>query len=224
MFAEYGLLFAVSLMTVGIGLLSSLPITYPIWNGIFGYEVVAGMGIGAAMPLYFMLLYTSIEEKHTAVATGALNMMRTLGGCVGVAVCGALHHSVLREKLPEHLTAREISMVEESALFVAALSPDKQKAVGEVNGLSYRRQFQVLTAFCGANVLVVLVLIAMRWKMGLLGKLPERKEGNEFLKKAEEPVEMGQQVKEQAKGLEPKADIDIKEEPRQAVQNGEVKL
>lgn len=213
--AEYGLLISVSLVTVGTGLLSSLPTDHSIWSGIFGYEVVAGLGLGAAMPTYFILLYTSVEEKHTAVATGALNMMRTLGGCVGIAICSALHHSVLREKLPAHLTSFEISMVEDSAGYIASLSPEKQNAVGEISGQSYQRQFQVLTAFCGLNVLVVGLMTVVRWKRGLLGKMPERKEGNEFMKKAEDPEEAGQTEKDDRRGRGLGDDVDIEEDPRE---------
>jgi hypothetical protein len=70
---EFTLIASVSLVFVGIGLLSSLPTHATLWQGTFGYEVVIGLGLGLASPPYFMLVATSIAPKDMAVGTGALS-------------------------------------------------------------------------------------------------------------------------------------------------------
>jgi len=43
------------------------------------------------------------------------------------------------------------------------------------------RQFQVMLAFTGLNVIVAVILAIVRKRSGLFGLIPERKEGNEYV-------------------------------------------
>lgn len=181
--AEHMLIISAAVVSVGVGLISSLPVDASFWVGTYGYEIIIGLGLGLASPPYYYLLYTSVEEKDAAVGTGALNMVRTLGGAVAVAICTAVHHSVLHSELPAFLTSDEIALIEESNAHARKLPPASQKELGEVFGRSYNRQFQVILAFSCLNVLVAIVLGIVRKQKGIFGKVPERKEENEFMKK-----------------------------------------
>ncbi|KAH6839677.1 putative MFS multidrug transporter [Alternaria rosae] len=144
---EIVLICSIAIVCVGIGLLSSLPTYSHLWPGLYGYEIVTGLALGLASPPYFVLVATSIPEKDIAVGTGALNMVRTLGGCVAVAICSAIH----REHLNTGFTT-----------------------------VSDNRQFQVMLAFTGLNIIVAVILAIVRKRSGLFGLIPERKEGNEY--------------------------------------------
>ncbi|KAF2655372.1 MFS general substrate transporter [Lophiostoma macrostomum CBS 122681] len=181
--AEYVLIATTGIVSVGIGLLSSLPVDASFWSGTYGYEIITGLGLGLASPAYYFLLYTSVDEKDAAVGTGALNMVRTLGGGVAVAICSALHHSTLQSKLSRFLAPEQIKLVEESSAYVAQLPLAAQKKVGEVFGQSYNRQFSVMLAFTCSNFLVAIVLAVVRRRRGIFGLVPVRKEENEFMKK-----------------------------------------
>ena len=43
------------------------------------------------------------------------------------------------------------------------------------------RQFQVMLAFTGLNVVIAVILAMVRKRSGLFGLIPERTEGNEFM-------------------------------------------
>jgi hypothetical protein len=181
--AEHVLIATTGIISIGIGLLSSLPMDASFWPGTYGYEVITGLGLGLASPAYYFLLYTSVEERDAAVGTGALNMVRTLGGGVAIAICSALHHSTLQNKLSRFLTPVQIKLVEESSAYAAQLPSSAQEEVGKAFGQSYNRQFQVMLAFTCLNFLVAILLAVVRKKRGIFGLVPVRKEENEFMKK-----------------------------------------
>jgi hypothetical protein len=180
--AEYILIASTALTSVGIGLLSSLPTDSPFWVGTYGYQIITGIGLGLASPPYYFLLYTSVEERDAAVGTGALNMSRTLGGCVAVAICSALHHSLLRSKLPHLLDPEQISLVEDSSTYVSTLPSGVRSELGQIFGQSYNRQFQVMLGFTCLNFVVAVILGVIRKKNGTFGLVPQRTQDNEFQK------------------------------------------
>ncbi|KAF2034646.1 putative MSF multidrug transporter [Setomelanomma holmii] len=182
---ELILIASATVVCIGVGLLSSLPTHSALWPGTYGYEVITGLGLGLASPPYFMLIATSIEEKHMSVGTGALNMVRTLGGCVAVAICSAIHREYLNKRLPEYLSPAQIIAVQRSSGSIAQLPEAIRDQVGHLFGRSYNRQFQIMLAFAGLNTIVAIILAIVRKKMGLYGVMPERKEANEFTKAAE---------------------------------------
>ena len=184
---EVVLILSAVVVTVGIGLLGSLPTYSHMWPGLYGYEVITGLGLGLASPPYFMLVATSVAEKDISVGTGALNMVRTLGGCVAVAICPALHREFLNDKLPELLSVEQIAAIGDSSGFVAHLPEQLRNRVGNVFGGSYNKQFQVMLAFAGLNLIVTIILAIVRKKLGVFGKIPGRKESNEFMQASDEP-------------------------------------
>lgn len=181
---EYLLLLSTAILSIGIGLLSSLPTESHISHATYGYEIIVGFGIGFAGAPYFPLLYTCVVEKDVAVAIGIMNMLRTLGGAIAVAICSALHHSMLQKRLAGFLDPQQITAVEQSVASIAQLPEEQRAMLGRVFGQSYNRQFQVTLAFSLLNFFVVIALIITRKKQGIFGVIPERKEENEFMKKA----------------------------------------
>lgn len=178
---EFVIVLAIALVFIGTGLLSSLPTYSHIWPGTYPYEVITGLGLGLSAPPYYMLLGTAIAEKEISVGTGALNMFRTLGGCVAVAVCSAVHREHLNGKLPALLSPEQIAATHASGAFIARLPQAQRDSVAAVFGESYNRQFQVMLAFNGLNVIVIAALCILRKKAGVFGKLKERQEDNEFI-------------------------------------------
>ncbi|KAF2708558.1 MFS general substrate transporter [Pleomassaria siparia CBS 279.74] len=205
--AEMTLISATAMICIGVGLLSSLPVDSHFSSATYVYEIIVGLGLGLASPAYFLLLYTAIDQKEISVATGALNMARTLGGCVAIAICSALHHSVLRSKLPQFLTPEQIGLVEKSSTNMAEMPAEVRKEVGEVFGSSYNRQFQVILGFACLNLVVVVALTMVRKRRGIFGVRPVRTEGNEFVKRdqdkdGEARCKERQEVGERGHGIE----------------------
>ncbi|KAF2474588.1 putative MSF multidrug transporter [Lindgomyces ingoldianus] len=181
--AEYILVISAAVVSIGIGLLSSLPTSMAFPIATYGYEIITGFGLGLGSPPYYYLLPITVAEKDISVATGALNMMRTLGGCVAVAICSALNHSSLRQHLPTFLTPEQVSAVEASNTAMQALPRALQLKVAQVFGESFNRQMKVMLAFTCLNVLATIALVIVRKRRGILGAVPVRREENEFMKR-----------------------------------------
>ena len=199
---EIVLVCSTAIVCIGMGLLGSLPTYIHLWPGLYGYEVITGLALGLASPPYFVLVATSIQEKDIAVGTGTLNMVRTLGGCVAIAICSAIHREHLDKGLSGFLSREELSEMQRSTSMVARLPDAVRDRVGVVFGdsckcpfhirgcihkiltssnVSDNKQFQVMIAFTGLNVIVAVILATVRKRSGLFGLPPRREEGNEFM-------------------------------------------
>jgi hypothetical protein len=185
--AEALLLVSVGVAAVAVGLLSSLPFNGgKFWPGTYAYMILVGLGLGMASGPYYFLLYTTVPEKDVAVATGALNMVRTLGGCVAIAICSSIHNSYLGSHLGPFLSPEErIRLLQgksESGRLGALVRPEVRTDVAGVFARSYNRQFYVVTGLCFANVGVVALYMWVRVRKGEFGMAAVKKEENEFFR------------------------------------------
>ncbi|RKK17053.1 hypothetical protein BFJ66_g8612 [Fusarium oxysporum f. sp. cepae] len=78
------------LQVIGVGLLSTLPTGSSVSNSQYGFEVMTGIGFGLMLPSFMILARDWVSEEQYATAMGLVNTFRTLGGCVSIAVCGAI--------------------------------------------------------------------------------------------------------------------------------------
>jgi hypothetical protein len=112
-------------------------------------------------------------------------MVRTLGGCVAVAICSAIHREYLKDQLSVFLPAAQIAAVQKSNGYVAQLPEDMRHRIGGIFGSSYNRQFQVMLAFAGLNFVVTIILTLVRKRMGIFGVMPGQQDAKEFTKTTE---------------------------------------
>ncbi|KAF1358105.1 MFS general substrate transporter [Lizonia empirigonia] len=166
MAAEYVLILSAAIVCVGIGLMGSLPTSSHLWPGIYGYEIIVGLGLGLASPPYFMLLATSIAERHL------------------VAICTAVHREYTADRLKEFLEPGQIAAVQTSSAALAQMPERLKNEVAGIFGASYNRQFLIMLAFTCLNLVVTVLLALVRKRMGVFGMMAERREENEFFQGA----------------------------------------
>lgn len=78
-----------ALLTVGMGLLATMTVnTPPLLTS--AYMVLVGLGIGCIFQMTTTIAQNSVDMKDIGAASATVNLFRTLGGSVGVAVFGAL--------------------------------------------------------------------------------------------------------------------------------------
>lgn len=121
-------------------------------------------------------------------------MVRTLGGCVAVAICSAIHREHLHDRLSSFLSTRQIAAVLKSSSYVAQLPEQTRYRIGNSFGGSYNKQFQIMLAFAGLNVIVTILLAFVRQRMGIFGTMPQRNEANEFTQAAEQKTDAAEEV------------------------------
>ena len=78
-----------SLLTVGLLLLSTMSLTTERWQTII-FMIIMGFGLGIAMPLYTLVVQNAFPANRLGVVTSATTFFRSIGGTVGVAVLGSV--------------------------------------------------------------------------------------------------------------------------------------
>jgi EmrB/QacA subfamily drug resistance transporter len=121
-------------------------------------SVVLGTGLGLCMPTSIVVVQNAVERRDIGAATGALLVLRSMGGAFGSTVAGSLltlrFHQALRSA-GIHLAVNLGSLSRGRAAFAGmALSARHVATVGLVSGFS-------LAFLVSALVLIVGVLVAL---------------------------------------------------------------
>lgn len=125
-------------------------------------------------------MFRNVQATHLAEGVDL-----TVDSAVAVAICSALHNSVLRDDLSAFLSPEQIAGVKASGSFIAQLPEQSRLELGRVFGRSYNKQFKVILGFTLLNFLVGIALAVVRKKKGIFGKMPVRTLENEFTKTEE---------------------------------------
>jgi len=88
-----------SLMTVGLFMLSTLTQTTPFWQ-LAIYGIFVGAGLGLSMQTIVIALQNSVEFRDLGVATSANTFFRSIGATMGVALFGTVYASRLAHNIP----------------------------------------------------------------------------------------------------------------------------
>ncbi|KAG9673376.1 MFS general substrate transporter, partial [Aureobasidium melanogenum] len=147
------LVFSNILMTIGCGLMSTLPIDERIAKVCYFYQLVLGCGFGITMASSMVVIRTEVALKDNTVSLGAVTQMRQLGGVIGLAVTQAISNSDFRSQLADFLSAEELKAVLLSTENIKSLSAAHKNMACRAYGSSANFQMRVVTAFAGAAIL-----------------------------------------------------------------------
>ena len=119
--------FGMAMVTVGLLSLSTLNISSTNSDLIFRM-VIAGIGLGIAMPIFNLIVQNALPQSKLGVATSSVQLFRGLGATVGVAIMG----SILNNRLVHHLANvaadpanRAVSQVDGKALDISHLNSNR---------------------------------------------------------------------------------------------------
>jgi hypothetical protein len=127
-----------------------------------------------------------------------LDMVRTLGGCVAVAICSAIHREHLNNHLSSFLQPTQIEGLLKSSGYIATLPEGTRNRIGVSFGDSYNKQFQIMLAFAGLNIVIAILLAVIRKKLGIFGAMPQRKDANEFTRTVDKKTDDAEAAEKQA--------------------------
>jgi EmrB/QacA subfamily drug resistance transporter len=87
-----------AILTVGFALLSTMgPDTSALMRSL--YMLVVGLGLGLVMQVLVLAVQNDADYRDLGVATAGATFFRSIGGCLGVAVCGAIFTNRLAHEL-----------------------------------------------------------------------------------------------------------------------------
>ena len=83
---------------VGIFTLTSLTPQSGYWDMAWRM-VITGLGLGVGMPLINLAVQNSFHQREIGTATAAMQLFRSIGSTVGIAIMGGLLNNILSSKL-----------------------------------------------------------------------------------------------------------------------------
>ena len=111
-----------AVMTIGLGLLSTLGIASSIWAAP-AYMLVLGLGLGMVMQVLVLAVQNAVDYRNLGVATSGTTLFRSTGGSVGVSLFGAIFAANLASELMSHMPAGAALPTASDAEAIAALPP-----------------------------------------------------------------------------------------------------
>ncbi|KAF3929945.1 hypothetical protein AA313_de0205211 [Arthrobotrys entomopaga] len=147
----YGIAVGAALAVIGTAGLGTLGDGSTIPTKTYGFLILLGAGMGLVMPISVMVVRLIVEAKDEAVALGAQNMTRVLGGLVGLAIGTAILHEKIESELPTVLTPDQLSSLLKSPAILASLQPEQVVRVREVYARSFDLEFNMAAAFSGLS-------------------------------------------------------------------------
>ncbi|KAF2465948.1 MFS multidrug transporter-like protein [Lindgomyces ingoldianus] len=153
----YLLLSGSILQLVAYILLGTLPISTRISRAEYGYQVLAGMGVGANISLGTLMTPFSVEKQDTAVALGALPQFRIIGGAIGVAIATSVMNSRLNSSLGHLFSPAQIKAVLDSPQALRNAPPEVQDFMTTTLAISHRSVMRILCGFSAGQVLASLI-------------------------------------------------------------------
>ncbi|PLB48687.1 MFS general substrate transporter [Aspergillus steynii IBT 23096] len=152
-----------ALQVLGVGLLYSVYPSSSLPARIYGYQILAGVGIGLSLTTTLNIMPFVVDRKDLSVALGAVIQLRILGGALGVAISANLLNNTLRSQLSSEMPSTMIQHVLQDIFYSRTLSTSQQQLVQAAFADGYRKQLLMVLVFAAAQ----LFALAIMWEKPL---------------------------------------------------------
>jgi hypothetical protein len=88
------------LFSVGSGMITTFDVHTPLREW-FGYQVLAGLGIGAGFQIGAIVVQTVLPQEWVPVGTACIQFFQTLGGAIFIAVAQTVFQNGLIDKVQQ---------------------------------------------------------------------------------------------------------------------------
>ncbi|KAI9658931.1 MAG: hypothetical protein M1821_001891 [Bathelium mastoideum] len=148
------------IQVVGFTLWSMTPADTTIKTAFYGYEAMAGFGVGIPYATVIVMMPFVVEKRDKAIGTSAIVQLRLMGGAIGLSIVTTVMNSYVKSRLKQFLTPDQVYSLLESTGTLTTLNPNLQNIVQTTFAKAYDIQMRVVIGFSGAQLLVAFLL----WK------------------------------------------------------------
>ncbi|CAG8976536.1 hypothetical protein HYALB_00011013 [Hymenoscyphus albidus] len=147
------LLWGYSVLTaIGTSLLTTLPSTVDIPRSFYGYEFLAGFGLGGTFSIPMLVIPYVVETRDLATASGAYYEFRILGGAIGLAIATTVFNNYIGDNLSAILAPEVLQALLQSTFTIEGLPEELKGRVAKVLAEGYNLQMRVTTGFAVAQI------------------------------------------------------------------------
>ncbi|KAI9647503.1 hypothetical protein NHQ30_003888 [Ciborinia camelliae] len=147
------------LQVLGLALYSGLDTGIYIKKSQYGFQAIAGFGLGISFGTLVLMTPFSVDPQDLATGTGAMVQFRQLGSAIGLSVAQSLMNSQLTSKLSSILTREQLVALLETTTSVNRFPSELRIRVIDVFSGAYGLQIKVVTAFAAAEILAALLIL-----------------------------------------------------------------
>ncbi|QDS72167.1 hypothetical protein FKW77_004611 [Venturia effusa] len=166
--AQWSALAGTTMVLIGTILLVFLPGGLEIPLSAWVAQCHLGIGFGILGAIALFVQKDNVGYNELTSATSIYDMIRAMGGTIGVAICSAISHRSIRNEFTKVLPANDVqSLLASNFGSITELSRDNQRRAREAYGHVFGYQFQALAIAAGFNVLVAMVMVWTRYFVGL---------------------------------------------------------
>ncbi|KAF1997152.1 MFS general substrate transporter [Amniculicola lignicola CBS 123094] len=163
------------LNVIGTGLMITIPSSETISKSMYGYQTLAGLGIGGTWGLAILYVGHVVEQRDAATGIGALVEFRMLGGALGLAIMTATMENYLKKHLGPLVTSEQLDALLRNTSIIRQFPPDLKHAVLGVFADGYNLQMKITTAFTALQ----LVTVGMIWRNPQISVMGKERAGTE---------------------------------------------
>ncbi|KAL2847111.1 major facilitator superfamily domain-containing protein [Aspergillus pseudodeflectus] len=156
---------------LGLALLVAEPVRESLPAQLYGYETLAGFGVGITFGTLVTITPSSVEPRDLATATGAMIQFRQMGSTIGLSIGSALLNSYIKSHLaPPVLSASQLESLLENIRVIFTLPPELQQVTREVFAAAFELQLKVVIGLAAALFPSILLMLRVTRRDG--GILP----------------------------------------------------
>ncbi|TGJ79408.1 hypothetical protein E0Z10_g9361 [Xylaria hypoxylon] len=156
--AVYCLLIGALFETAGVAGLSRTSIHHEINASQYGFQILAGIGVGFFNILLLLMTPHIVEKEHLAVGNGAINQFRIFGGSLGLSIATVATAPTLRASLLHVIGAQQTALVLDRTNQISNLPLDLQVIVRERFASMYNTQMTILIGISAAQLVSLITL------------------------------------------------------------------
>ncbi|KAI0190174.1 putative multidrug resistance protein fnx1 [Xylaria flabelliformis] len=146
------------LQIFGLIFMSRSPLDNLNWNGLYGLQVLVGLGMGFCIGTGTLLTPSVFEKRDLAVGTGTVVQYRFLGSTVVLSIITAVGNNVIKAKLINILTPSQLEGIFRSTAYIGELPDGVEHTVRRMFASAFNLQMEILLGFAVAAVLTSLLM------------------------------------------------------------------
>ncbi|KAI9640543.1 hypothetical protein NHQ30_010841 [Ciborinia camelliae] len=144
-----------ALEVIGVGLMTTIPVSKDIPHALYAYEVLAGFGAGSVFSILMLATPKCIDAQDIAVGSSTIIQFRMVGSAIGIAIAGSIVNGFVTSRLSHILTSTQLNMLLQDISLISKLPPTVQDMVREIFGDAYNVFAKVILGLAVAQLIIV---------------------------------------------------------------------